>query len=198
MRSSHVTFALTVLLALSCTMPINCIQSNSSCAPMPDDKRQLVCLCGKQLNLKCVFNLDIRNVGPAHLDRTLNPIKANEVSISRSVDPYDPYDPNTDFQASLSNPKSNQLYLYFPDFNVFSAPYTRVTFQRFIFVPSFAFKKQTSSLAEFRKLSSLVFEVSHAFDFGIDKFAFFGVESESLLIEGKQLNIYFNILEGHT
>lgn len=183
--SQFLTLGTIVLLIALNSVPINCIQSNSSCAPMPDDKRQLVCLCGKQLNLKCVFNLDIRNVGFTHLDKTLTPIRANQVSISRSVDPYDPYDPNTELQASLSDPRKNQLYLYFPDFSVFSAPYTRVTFQRFIFVPSFAFTTQTGSVIELRKLSSLVFEVSHAFDFGIDKLAFFGVESESLLIEGK-------------
>ena len=57
------------------------MQSNSSCAPMPQDKRQLVCLCGKQLQLKCVFNLDIRQVGVQSLDKTLKALKTNEVCI---------------------------------------------------------------------------------------------------------------------
>lgn len=180
-----------LLLLTSFCHPSSGMQSNGSCAPMPTDKRQLVCLCGRQLQLKCVFNSDIKQLGVQHLDRTLRPVRPTEVSLSRLVNPYDEFDDNMIFQNGQrmrAAANENTVYSYFPDFSLFSAPYIRITFQRFQFVPSFAFI-DTSLVknVEFRKISSIVFEMNNAYDFGVDKYAFYGVKSESLLIEGKAI-----------
>ena len=80
--------------------PIQAMQSNNTCAQLPKDKRQLVCVCGKQLQLRCTFNLDIKEIDPADMDKTLRPIYMNEVTIHRTVNPNDPYDVNLDLQVN--------------------------------------------------------------------------------------------------
>ncbi len=58
---THSLFLVFILFGL--LLVTHAMQSNSTCAQMPQDKRQLVCLCDKQLQLRCVFNLDIKEVG---------------------------------------------------------------------------------------------------------------------------------------
>ncbi len=89
----------------------------------------------------------------------------------------------------------NNVYLYFPNFSVLSSPYLRITFIRFMYVPSFAFidyNSLVSPTAPYRSVASVVFELAEINDFGIDQFAFYGLESESLVIEGpfNQLTIH--------
>lgn len=81
--------------------PTQAMQSNNTCAQLPKDKRQLVCVCGKQLQLRCTFNLDIKEIDPADMDKTLRPIYMNEVTIHRTVNPNDPYDVNLDLQVII-------------------------------------------------------------------------------------------------
>ncbi len=167
------------------------IQSNSSCAPYPSDKRQLVCVCSRQLQLKCVYNTDIKQLGISFLDPTLRPISYSEISLPRLVDPNDYDDINSFFQTGRSLQKAildkNLMYAYFPEFSLFTSPFIRITFQRFHFVPAYAFVDLTNlELAQkFRKINSIVFELDNAYDFGIEKYALYGIQSESLLIEGK-------------
>lgn len=172
------------------------MQSNNTCAQLPKDKRQLVCICGKQLQLRCTFNIDIKEIDPVDMDKTLRPIYMNEVSIERKIDPSDPYDVNLDL-IDKQKLEENNVYLYFPNFNVFNSPYIRITFNRFMYVPSFAFSDYKSLLAyehdTFKHIASIVFELADVNDFGIDKFAFYGLQSESLVIEGP-----FNQLTIHT
>ena len=170
------------------------IQSNSTCAPIPKDKRQLVCTCGKQLQLRCTFNVDIREIEPKDLDRALKPIYYKDVSITRTENPDDPDDINKNFRSK----KLDKLYLYFPNFDILSSPFIRITFVRFLFIPSFSFfdklalptstslqsSRAESSLPPVKYIPSLVFELQEVFDFGIDRFAFFNVHSDSLIIEG--------------
>lgn len=174
--------------------PIQAMQSNNTCAQLPKDKRQLVCVCGKQLQLRCTFNLDIKEIDPADMDKTLRPIYMNEVTIHRTVNPNDPYDVNLDLQDQQKLDENN-VYLYFPNFSVLSSPYLRITFIRFMYVPSFAFidyNSLVSPTAPYRSIASVVFELAEINDFGIDQFAFYGLESESLVIEGpfNQLTIH--------
>lgn len=170
------------------------MQSNNTCAQLPKDKRQLVCVCGKQLQLRCTFNLDIKEIDPIDMDKTLRPIYMNEVSIERAVDADDPYDVNHDL-LDKQKLEENNVYLYFPNFNVLNSPYIRITFIRFMYVPSFAFidsKLLVQSNEHYKSVSSIVFELAEINDFGIDKFAFYGVESESLVVEGpfNQLTVH--------
>ncbi len=189
------TIILLVVVA-SCFYPhTSAMQSNSSCAPYPHDKRQLVCLCSRQLQLKCVYNTDIKQLGVSHLDHTLRAIPYSEVSLPRLVDPNDYDDLNSVFQTiqSLDKAISNKdsMYAYFPDFALFTSPYIRITFQRFQFVPAYAFVDQASVQQiepRLRKINSIVFELNNVYDFGIEKYALYGVQSESLLIEGKHSN----------
>jgi Leucine-rich repeat (LRR) protein len=185
-----------VLIKILLINQILSMQSNNTCAQLPKDKRQLVCICGKQLQLRCTFNIDIKEIDPVDMDKTLRPIYMNEVTIERKIDPSDPYDVNLDL-IDKQKLEENNVYLYFPNFNVFNSPYIRITFNRFMYVPSFAFSDYKSLLAyehdTFKHIASIVFELADVNDFGIDKFAFYGLQSESLVIEGP-----FNQLTIHT
>ena len=214
------SYFILLLIAAYQSGAASAMQSNSTCAQMPEDRRQLVCLCDKQLQLRCVFNLDIKEVG-ANLDKTLRPIYLNEVfifcliylikifseirvkrffdrkvSIQRSMNPDAHSDVNAVFASRMQmSDAAHSLYLYFPDFVMMNSPFIRITFLKFLYVPSFAFVDKAKlisqqdngveeSFAQLKKISSLVFELNDVYDFGIDKYAYFGVESESLLIEG--------------
>ena len=177
---------------------INAIQSNSSCALEPRDKRQLVCQCSKKLHLLCVFNLDIREISPKDLDKSLKPVFYDEVSISRahSFDSNNPLDINIDFEKQLKK-TGKKIYIYFPDFSVFTSAFNRIYFLNFIFIPSFAFYAKSTFMQEHENgiqkqvqenqskfVSSIVFELPEVYDFGVDRFAFYGLKSELVILEG--------------
>ena len=191
---AHTFFALFILaLAFKHTI---CIQSNNTCAPVPKDKRQLVCQCSKQLQLTCMFNIDIKEIPPSNLDKTLKPIYYGDVALSRtSINAEQPYrDINYNFEQNFyKNKNSNKVYLYFPDFKVLNSPYIRVTLLRFLYIPSFAFydktlymekKRLDHSNATTRFIGSVVFELGEVQDFGVDRFAFYGLKTDFLIMEG--------------
>ena len=185
------------------------IQSNSSCALEPKDKRQLVCQCSKKLHLLCIFNVDIKEIAAKDLDRSLTPVFYEDVALSRqhSVDPDNSrFDVNVNFEANFRSAKK-KIYLYFPNFNVLNAAFNRIYFLNFIFIPSFAFYEKTTFLQEYeaRKseenvrevaphkfISTAVFELPELYDFGIDRFAFYGLSTEMLILEGPfdQINVH--------
>ena len=164
------------VLIISIAAQSSSIQSNSSCAPSPHDKRQLMCACVKQLQLRCTFVLDLREIDSRDIDNSLMPVYYNQVSIDRLANPYDFYDANSKFKQ-LKN-SQDKVYMYFPNFDQLSSPYIRLTFARFTYIPSFAFGNQQ------REISSVVFELHETVDVGIDKHAFNNLVTESLLIEG--------------
>ena len=185
-----VWFALT-LFALYLNGIAHCMQSNNTCAPIPKDKRQLVCQCSKQLQLICMFNIDIKEIPPSDLDKSLKPIYFSDVALSRStVNPELPYrDINYNFEKNFyKNKNNNKVYLYFPDFQTLVSPFIRVTLLRFLYIPSFAFydkslyiqKKQVAP----RSIGSVVFELGEVYDFGIDRLAFYNLKTDFLIIEG--------------
>ena len=178
---------LTLILA-SLSPNSNAIQSNNTCAPIPRDRRQLVCSCAKQLQLRCTFNLDIKEIDPKDMDKSLKSTFYADVALDRLANPDDPDDLNTHFKQSLKK-SSSKVYLYFPNFSLLGSPYTRVSLLRFMYVPSFAFSdkalyKPNGEDAPKRFISSVVFELQEIYDFGIDRLAFYGLESEQLIIEG--------------
>jgi hypothetical protein len=168
-----------VILGLVCGNS-HAIQSNNTCSPEPNDKRQLICSCVKQLQLKCSFKFDILLIEQRDLDRTLRPVAYDDVSLQRAVDPNDSEDVNFRFQIhhKLQSNKSlfsqslkgntavasSHYYLYFPNFNVFNSPYISVTLSRFMFIPSFALSDEQS--AQRRRFESVVFELQETYDFG--------------------------------
>lgn len=113
---------------------------------------------------------------------------------SNSFDPNNPLDLNINFEKFVKN-SPKRTYIYFPNFNVLNSAFTRIYFLNFIFIPSFAFYEKSSFLREYniRKIdqaqakfiTTIVFETpSDTYDFGVDRFAFYGLKSELLIIEG--------------
>ena len=183
---------------------ISCMQSNNTCAPIPKDKRQLVCQCTKQLQLICMFNIDIKEIPPANLDKSLTPVYYGDVALSRAaVNPDQEYrDINYNFEKNFyKNKNNNKVYLYFPNFAILDSPYIRVTLLRFLYIPSFAFYDKTALVEKkqsLRSIGSVVFELGEVYDFGIDRLAFFGLKTDFLIIEGRILRLKFQILDSQT
>lgn len=182
-------------VTISSKIAINAIQSNSSCALEPKDKRQLVCQCSKKLHLLCVFNIDIREISSKDLDETLRPVLYEDVSLERSnsFDPNNPLDLNINFEKFVKkSPK--KTYIYFPNFSVLNSAFNRIYFLNFIFIPSFGFYEKASfsnqpaigkiDHTQNKFITSIVFELPEVYDFGIDRFAFYGLKSELLILEG--------------
>jgi hypothetical protein len=152
-----------------------------------------VCQCSKKLHLLCVFNIDIREISSRDLDKTLTPIFYEDISLERSnsLDPNNPLDLNINFEKNLKN-SPKKTYIYFPNFNVLNSAFNRIYFLNFIFIPSFGFYEKSSFLREYENrqsaeidkfISALVFEMPEVYDFGIDRFAFYGIKSELLILE---------------
>jgi hypothetical protein len=178
------------------------MQSNNTCAPVPKDKRQLVCQCSKQLQLICMFNIDIKEIPPHDLDKSLRPIYYGDVALSRSAVNTDLNyrDINYNFEKNFyKNKNNNKVYLYFPDFQTLSSPFIRVTLLRFLYIPSFAFydrklytQQKYPTLTTHRSIGSVVFELGEVHDFGIDRLAFYNLKTDFLIIEGpfNQMSIH--------
>lgn len=179
--------------------PAESMQSNQTCVPMPKDKRQVVCLCSRSLQLRCLYNAEILLMDATYLDATLRPIFYDEVALDRRADPDDALDPSADFAANRAKyaGSSTKFYIFFPNFELLAAPYVRITMSKFIYVPSYAFVGRSSAPAQpsRRHVESIVFEVPNVHDFGIDKNAFSRVDvTDTLLFEGpfNEINIHTN------
>jgi Leucine-rich repeat (LRR) protein len=204
----------TLLLLLIDLRNVDAIQSNVSCAAVPRDKRQQVCTCVKQLQLRCTFVLDIREISPKDLDLTLRPIYYGDVALERVSNADDPDDINVDFMKK----DPTKIYLYFPNFAALNSPYIRLTLIRFMYVPSFAFVDKPSLMRSLNAVShlssasslsgggnsnkaksipSIIFELSEIFDFGIDKHAFFNLLVDELIFEGpfNQISVHEEAFE---
>ncbi|CAF0844610.1 unnamed protein product, partial [Brachionus calyciflorus] len=182
--------SLFIILGLLIDNSISII-SNNTCASIPRDRRQQICHCSKQLQLKCTFTSDINRFESKDLDVSLRPIFYDDVTLSRLSDPEDFEDINLNFDLNkkryLNNKKN--LYLYFPNFNVFNSPYIRITMRRFLYIPSFAFTDENLS----KSIESIVFEISEAYDFGIEQYAFYNmIVGDSLILEGAFNQITFH------
>lgn len=165
--------------------------SNNTCAPVPRDKRQQICLCTRHLQLRCSFISDINRIETKDLDSGIKPIFYDNVTLARMVDFDDYGDINTNFELNKKRYKNNQkiFYLYFPDFKFFASPFIRLTLKNFLYVPSFAFTDQNNS----KTIETVVFEMPEVYDFGIDQYAFFNlIISDLLLIEGPFNQITFH------
>jgi hypothetical protein len=173
------------------------IQFNNTCSPQPNDRRQLICSCSKQLQLRCSFKYDILQFETKDLDRTLRPISFDEVSIERVADSNDNDDLNRKFlkqkesTSVVSNYNMKTFYLYFPNFELFSSPnYVAIALNRFIYLPSYAFNSNENLE---KRIDSLVMELQETYDFGIDQYALSNIQVEnSIIIEGP-----FNYLTTH-
>jgi hypothetical protein len=210
--------ALACVLLLLAVDWVDAIQSNVSCAAVPRDKRQQVCTCVKQLQLRCTFVLDIREISTKDLDATLRPIYYSDVALERPANPDDPDDLNVDF--TKKDPA--RVYLYFPNFSALNSPYIRLTLIRFMYVPSFAFvdkpslmrslnavshlssaSASSSSSSSFgnsnkaKSIPSIIFEIGEVYDFGIDKHAFFNMLVDELIFEGpfNQISVHEEAFE---
>lgn len=187
---------LTTLVAIAThTRLTHAIQSNRTCAPKPKDVRQSVCQCSRSLQLRCFFNPEILLMETKFLEESLRPIFYDDVQLDRLADPEDQLDPNANFALNRLNfaGKKNKFYLYFPNFDLMSMPYVRITMSRFNYVPAFAFGNANAGTT--RQIESIVFETPNAYDFGIDEAAFSGVEiTDTLLFEGpfNQINVHAN------
>lgn len=170
---------------------LQAVVSNSSCAPIPRDRRQQICQCTKHLQLRCSFSSDINRMETKDLDSSLMPIFYDNVSLERLVDFDDYGDMNANFEMNKKRYKNNQkiFYLYFPDFKIFSSPFIRLTMKQFVYIPTFAFTDEVSS----KTIETIVFELPEVYDFGVDKYAFFNLKvTDILLIEGPFNQITFH------
>lgn len=182
-----------ILLFALATNNLEAIQSNQTCAPVPKDKRQIVCQCSKQLQLRCSFNLDLVRFESKDLDHSLRPILYDQVTLPRLYDPSDPDDMNINFELNKKrySYNENNFYLYFPNFQVLTSPFIRITFNRFVYIPSFAFS--SPQVEQFKSIETVVFELPEVYDFGVDQYAFNKIQiTDSLLIEGPFNQITFH------
>ena len=191
------TLLLLLSIASMLSPQVEGIQSNQTCVPIPKDKRQIVCQCSRSLQLRCLYNAEMLRMDASYLDATLRPIFYDDVNLDRTADPEDAFDPNTDFlsnRAKYSGSK-NKFYIYFPNFEILTTPFVRITLTKFLYVPSFAFVNRQPGSRQRRQIESVVFELPNAFDFGIDENAFSSVDvTDTLLIEGpfNHINIHTN------
>lgn len=192
-------FLAAIILLLQLTRATWAIQTNNTCVPTPKDKRQIICQCSKQLQLRCLFNMDMLIMDTKYLDASIRPIYYDDVSLDRAGDPQDSGDINNDFKLNkkkFANNRSN-MYLYFPNFKLLSQPYIRITLSKFHYIPSFAFTNNNDDKkdAPVRRIESVIFELPNIYDFGVDEFAFHNVQvTDTLLIEGpfNQINFHAN------
>ena len=162
------------LVILNAIYIVTSIQSNNTCAPEPTDKRQLICSCSKQLQLRCTFKFDMLLIEKKDLDKTLRPIMYEDVSLERLIDPKDKQDVNIKFSnyrkknpiAVNMNSNNKNLYLYFPNFGVFNLPYISIMLSRFMYLPSYAFTTDSNE----RKIESVILELQETYDFGSKKY----------------------------
>lgn len=195
-------FFVVIIILIINLNSLDAIQSNQTCVPIPKDKRQIVCQCSRSLQLRCLFNTEILLMDSNLLDQSLRPVYYDDVHLDRQADPETAsshsiaIDPNADFAANRAKYSGSRtkFYIYFPNFELMSAPYVRITLSRFIYVPSFAFVSRGETSAR-RKIESIVFELPNAYDFGIDENAFSRIDvTETLLLEGpfNQINVHTN------
>lgn len=188
--------AIMLLFMLTASHRTTAIQSNQTCVPTPDDKRQIVCQCSRSLQLRCLYNPEILLMSVSHLDRSLRPVFYDDVHLDRHPDPDDSSDPSADFAANRAKfaGSTGKFYIYFPNFEIMSSPYVRITLSKFVYVPSLAFVSRLGG-SQRRKIESIVFELANSYDFGIDEYALSRVDvTETLLFEGpfNQMNVHTN------